>query len=473
MTTSSPERDVRSPRSSSTPGWFVTEAERQRGALTTLLGDLVHAPSLSTDEGDVVAQLEHAMEELGYDEVRVDPLGSVIGRIGDGPIRVVYDSHVDTVAVGSRAEWARDPFEPTILPDAGGGVLHGRGASDDKAGIAAMVHGGALYRRLAFDPRITLYVVGSVQEEACDGLALEHVLTAELPRPDLVVLGEATRCQVFRGNRGRIEALIRVSGSSCHASAPERGRNPVYALAPVVEEVQALDGRLGVGPFLGRGSIALTKIECETPGLNSVPATATLYLDRRLTEGESPEAALEALRSLPSVQAAGATVELLQYDATSYTGTPVAQDKRFATWVTPADHPGVLAGLETGEQALGQHLELGHWVFSTNGVASMGKLGIPTIGFGPGDEVHAHSAHDQCPLDDLVTAAAWYAAFPGVFASVLARGEGDRGAAEVAPGAARESVVAPGGNGGVGSVVAAGGGGGGSGSLGAEVTSAG
>jgi putative selenium metabolism hydrolase len=406
------------------PGWLLPEAERHRGRVTDLLADLVHTPSLSTDEAAVVERLRAAMVDLGYDEVQVDPLGSVIGRIGDGPVTIVFDSHIDTVDVGSRDEWARDPFEPAILPDAGGGVLHGRGASDDKGGMAAMVHGAALYKELAYDPRVTLYVVGSVQEEACDGLALEHLLTKVLPRPDLVVLGEATRCQVFRGNRGRIEALVRVAGSSCHASAPERGVNPVYGLAPIVEAVRRLNDRLPSGPFLGPGTVALTKIECETPSLNAVPATATLYLDRRLTEGEDPDSALAELRALPEVQAVGATVELLTYEATSFTGTPVRQEKRFATWTTPADHPGVRAGLATGRDALDRELGLGRWVFSTNGVASMGKLGIPTIGFGPGDEVHAHTAHDQCPVDDLVTAVAWYAGFPSRFADTLTAARG-------------------------------------------------
>ncbi|MGH9060801.1 MAG: peptidase dimerization domain-containing protein, partial [Acidimicrobiales bacterium] len=284
------------------------------------------------------------------------------------------------------------------------------------------------YRELGPSPDVTLYVVGSVQEEDCDGLALEHVLTESLPRPDLVVLGEATRGGVYRGNRGRIEVLVRTRGSSCHDSAPERGHNPVYDLAPIVADVQGLNGRLGHDDFLGAGSVALTRIECETPSLNAVPATATLYLDRRLTLGEAPEAALAEIAALPSVQAVGGQVELLTYERTSFTGLVLGTDKAYPTWVTPADHVGVRAGLAAGEVALGRRPETGPWVFSTNGVASMGKLGIPTIGFGPGDEVHAHTAHDRCPTDDLVEAVAWYAAFPGVYAKMAGAGAGGAGA---------------------------------------------
>ena len=124
---------------------YVEAAECRRVEVVGLLRDLIHEPSLSSQEKGVVDRLAAEMRDAGYDEVIVDEFGSVIGRIGDGPVTIVYDSHVDTVDVGSRSEWARDPFEPHLEGGAEGGVIHGRGASDDKAGIASMVRGGALY----------------------------------------------------------------------------------------------------------------------------------------------------------------------------------------------------------------------------------------------------------------------------------------------------------------------------------------
>jgi putative selenium metabolism hydrolase len=283
--------------------------------------------------------------------------------------------------------------------------------------MASMVFGAALARDLGVLPdEVTLYVVGSVQEEECDGLALEHVLTKVLARPDVVLLGESTNGKVFRGNRGRIEVLVRTRGSSCHASAPGRGHNPIYDLAGIISDVEALNHRLGYDEFLGAGTVALTKIECETPSLNAVPGSATLYLDRRLTLGEDPDVALKEIAALASVQAVGGTVELLRYERDSFTGTTLVQDKQFPSWVTAESAAPVRAGLATVERALGRPAPAtGHWVFSTNGVASMGKLGIPTIGFGPGDERYAHTVAEQCPVDDLVDAMAFYAAFPAEF----------------------------------------------------------
>ncbi|MEO1062510.1 MAG: YgeY family selenium metabolism-linked hydrolase [Actinomycetota bacterium] len=398
---------------------FLQAAELRRSGVVNLLGDLIRIPSMSAYEGEVVARLREEMEVLGYDEVWVDEFGSIIGRIGNGPVRIVYDSHIDTVDIGARSEWSRDPFEPYTA----GNIMYGRGASDDKAGMAAMVYGGALYQHMGLTDDVTLYVVGSVQEEDCDGLALEHVLTETLPRPDLVVLGEATDCQVFRGNRGRVEALVRMRGSSCHGSMPHVGMNPTYDLGRVLTDIESLNDRLGWDDFLGSGTIAVTKIECETPSLNAVPSTATLYVDRRLTAGEDPDRAMAELMDLPSVKAVNGEVELLHYERTSFTGMTLGMPKQYSTWVTPEDHVSVSTAVSVGEAALGRTPDIGHWVFSTNGVASMGKLGIPTIGFGPADEVHAHTVHDQCELDGLVDSMAWYAAFPRSYAEQIRTAE--------------------------------------------------
>jgi putative selenium metabolism hydrolase len=397
------------------PAQVRAEAERHRAATVGLLRDVIRQPSLSGEEGEVVARLRGEMRDLQFDEVIVDPLGSVVGRIGSGPVTILYDSHIDTVDVGSRSEWHRDPFDPVLEGGLDGGVVHGRGASDNKAGICSMIHGAALARDLGQLEDVTLYVVGTVQEETCDGLALEQLITGVLARPDVVVLGEASRCQLYRGHRGRIEAAVTATGVSCHASAPERGHNPVYDLAGVIAEIEQLNTHLGDDEFLGAGTIALTRIECETPSLNAVPSTATLYVDRRLTAGETAEHALDELRALPSVVGSNATVRLLGYEKVAYTGRVVRSEKYFPTWVTAESHPSVEAGVAACESALGRRPEIGRWVFSTNGCASAGRLGIPTIGFGPGDEVHAHTSHDQCPTDDLVEAVAFFSRYPGVY----------------------------------------------------------
>lgn len=388
---------------------FAQGAEGLRDDVTRFLADLIELPSLSREENAVVQRIGEEMKAVGFDDVVVDGFGSVIGRIGDGPVHIVFDSHIDVVNTGDPSLWRTEPFTATIE----NGVLYGRGASDNKAAIASMVHGGALLRRLGIDTsRFTLWVVGTVQEEDCDGLALEYLLTNTIAQAEIVVLGEATNLQVYRGHRGRVEFALHTTGRAAHASAPERGVNAIYRMAPIVEQIEALNERLASDPFLGKGTVVVSKIDAQTPSLNAVPDGCTIYLDRRLTIGETVESALAELEALPAVQEGAATVELLTYEGRAYTGLTLSTDKYFRTWVTPEDHHGVRAAVETSERALGMTPQIGRWVFSTNGVSSAGKLEIPTIGFGPANEVYAHSVDDQCPVDHLPLAAAWYAAFP-------------------------------------------------------------
>jgi putative selenium metabolism hydrolase len=399
---------------------FLSAARADDAATAQFLADVIERPSLSRRENAVVQRIGEEMTATGqFDDVMVDDFGSVIGRIGDGPVKIVYDSHIDVVDVGDPESWKSDPFKARVE----GGILYGRGASDNKAAIATMVHGAALARRLDVDTsRFTLYVVGTVQEEDCDGLALEYLLTQVLPRPDVVVLGEATNLQVYRGHRGRAEFAIHTHGRASHASAPERGINAIYKMGPIISQVEELNERLAVDPFLGKGTVVVSKVEAQTPSLNAVPDGCTIYLDRRLTIGESVESARAELESLPAVQDGQAHVELLQYTGEAYTGMTLTTDKYFPTWVTPEDDPAVRAAVETAEKALGTTPPVSRWVFSTNGVSSAGKLGITTIGFGPANEIYAHSTDDQCPLDHLAPAVAWYAAFPDVYLAAAGHG---------------------------------------------------
>jgi putative selenium metabolism hydrolase len=390
---------------------YRQSAAGYRDDVTNFLRDIVAIPSPSGQEEGVAKRIVQEMERLGYDEAGVDKMGSVIGRIGNGRHKIVLDAHIDTVGVGDPASWSFDPFTGKVEND----IVFGRGTSDNKGAVAAQVYAGKLMldRGIA-DTDTTFYVVGTVMEESCDGLALQHVLTESIDGIHGVVLGEATGGMVYRGHRGRMEIMVTTKGVSAHASAPERGENAIAAMAPLITEIDELDARLAVDDFLGKGTVAVTKIECETPSLNAIPDACTIYLDRRLTTGEDRASALAEVGSLPS--AANATVEVLGYSEPTYTGFVPSTEKYFPTWVLEEDHPLVRAGVLAGAKAFGESPATGRWVFSTNGIASMGRLGIPTIGYGPSEEKWAHTVLDQCPIEDLVESMAYYSALPDAIA---------------------------------------------------------
>ncbi|GFN22333.1 YgeY family selenium metabolism-linked hydrolase [Thermanaeromonas sp. C210] len=388
------------------------EVARYREDIIQFLKDIVAIPSPNGAIGDVVQRIAEEMKKLGYDEVFFDHMGNVVGRIGNGEKKLLYDSHVDTVDVADPTQWEWDPYKGKIE----NGILYGLGACDEKGSTPGMVYGLKIARDLGLLDGYTVYYFGNL-EEVCDGIAPHSLVETDKIRPDFVLIGEPTNMKIYRGHRGRVEMKVVTKGRTCHASAPERGENAVYKMAPIIEGISKMGAEFIDDPFLGKGSIAVTDIHCKTPSINALPDECTIYIDRRLTFGETLEMAVEQVRRVAEPH--GGQVEVLIYDEPSYNGFVFKVDKYFPAWALPEDHLLVQAGVETCEKVFGAKPQIGKWVFSTNGIYWMGKANIPAIGFGPGNEVYAHTVKDQVPLEDVVRATEFYALFPAVLRSRL------------------------------------------------------
>ena len=393
-------------------------ATRYTPEMVKFLRDMIAIPSESTGERPVVERARAEMESAGFDEIKVDGLGNILGRIGSGTTVIAFDAHLDTVGVGDPSTWTRDPYKGDLKD----GVIYGRGAGDQEAGMAAAVYGGRIIKELGLDGDYQLWVTGTVMEEDCDGLCWQYIIREQVLRPDVVVITEPTKLGVYRGHRGRMEMEVRTQGLSCHGSAPERGVNAVYKMAPIIADIERLNDRLvaTADPFLGKGTVTISDIRSTSPSLCAVADSSTIHLDRRLTRGETMEHAVAEIQALESVQKAGAMVTVLDYARPSYTGLTYPTKKYYPTWILEENDPAVAAGVRAAEQALDARPVVGKWGFSTNGIATCGMFGIPTIGFGPGDEIYAHGPEDQCPVEHLTRAARFYAAFPRMFVETLA-----------------------------------------------------
>lgn len=223
--------------------------------------------------------------------------------------------------------------------------------------------------------------------------------------------------QVYRGHKGRIEMQVVVTGKSAHAASNHLGDNPIYKALPLIQAISRLEPELGNDPFLGPGKITVTDLIVDTPSINAVPSQVTVYIDRRLTFGESAEGALQQVRDLiaPELLARGdVRVEMLHYDEPSYTGFVFPVEKYFPAWALEEDHPFVQAGLNAARAVGLPESPAGKWNFSTNGIYWAGKAGIPSIGFGPGEEETAHTVQDSVLLEDVVKATEFYAILPAL-----------------------------------------------------------
>lgn len=386
-------------------------AEKFKPEMSKFLRDMIAIPSESCDEEKVVLRIKEEMEKVGFDKVVIDPMGNIMGYIGHGKHLIAMDAHIDTVGIGNIKNWECDPY--TGFED--DEIIMGRGGSDQEGGMASMVYAGKIIKELGMEGDYTLVVVGTVQEEDCDGVCWQYIIKELGMRPEFVVITEPTSCRIYRGHRGRMEIKVMTQGISCHGSAPERGDNAIYKMGPILAELEQLNERLITHHFLGKGTLTVSEIFHTSPSRCAVADSCWISIDRRLTVGEDGEYAINQIKALPSVIAAKAEVTMYPYARPSYTGLVYPTECYFPTWFIEEDHAlcGTLTDAYTG---LFKSAPVNDkWTFSTNGVSIMGRFGIPCIGFGPGHEDQAHAPNEKTWKSELVQCAAMYASIPEIY----------------------------------------------------------
>ena len=376
---------------------------------------MIAIPSESCDEEKVVLRIKEEMLKVGFDKVEIDPMGNVLGYMGHGEHLIAMDAHIDTVGVGNMDNWEFDPY----LGFEDEENIGGRGGSDQEGGMASMVYAGKIIKDLGLEGDYTLLVTGTVQEEDCDGLCWQYIVEESKIKPEFVVITEPTSCQIYRGHRGRMEIKVTTHGISCHGSAPERGDNAIFKMAPILLELEQLNHRLLDNDFLGKGTLTVSEVFFSSPSRCAVADGCSVSIDRRLTDGETFESALEEIRQLPSVKESGALVEMYDYARPAYTGLVYPTKSYFPTWVLNEDHVVTQSTVEAFEGLFEEKAVVDKWTFSTNGVSIMGRYNIPCIGFGPGHEDQAHAPNELTFKSELVKAAAMYAVIPTMYLNNL------------------------------------------------------
>lgn len=380
-------------------------AKKYRQYTAECLSEMVKIPSLSAEEEKVVLKIKEQLEAAGVKDLRIDRLGNLIAKVGNGPKILAFDAHIDTVDTGDIEQWDFPPFSGLIKDD----IVHGRGTVDQEGGAASMVTAARILTEMNYGGDYTVYFTFTVMEEDCDGLCWLYLIEEEKLIPDYAVITEPTNLGLYRGHRGRMEMEVNVTGLSCHGSAPERGKNVIYSSARTALKLEALHEELKYDEFLGKGSIAPTVLKTSSPSLCAIPDQAFMHIDRRLTWGETKESAVAEVKNILTDDS---EVTVPIYARESYTGKVFTQEKYFPTWKIPADHPLVKAGEKAHLELFDEPARVDKWTFSTNGVAICGKHKIPCIGFGPGNEVMAHAPNEKVPVQHLEIATAFYAALP-------------------------------------------------------------
>ncbi len=427
----------------------------QEDEVVQFLKDFIAIESVTYNEGNAIQFLAGKMKEFGFDEVRVDPVGNVVGRVGSGKTVLMYDSHIDTVELGDPADWGMDPLKAEMEE---GKVLRGRGAVDDKGCLTGITFAGKALKALGLDKDFTLWVSGSISEEDVEGSCVKAMLE-ENPdiKPDFVLVAESSNNRVIRGHKGRALIKITVPGKCAHASTAWRGDNALVKALPIMDKVDKFQdfvrghkGRALIkitvpgkcahastawrgdnalvkalpimdkvdkfqdfveDPFLGKGSIEVTMVDCKAPSLNTIPGEAVITCDRRISCGETIDELLkEASQFYEGID--GVTAAIDTEKVKTYTGYDITCVDYFPSWVMPEDHPLIQAGVETFTELFDKAPVVDKWEFCTNATHMCGRLGIPAIGYGPGDDSLCHSTQDKVPVDELMDAICFYASLP-------------------------------------------------------------
>lgn len=374
--------------------------------LISFTQELVRTSSFSGQEEALARRIAAKMEALGYDEVSIDQLGNVLGRIGAGEPVILFDSHMDTVQVSDAEQWTVPPFSGEIVD----GYLWGRGSVDMKSGLAASIYAVALAKSQGLVAGKTVYVSCSVFEEDCDGEGLKHILAERKIKPDYAIICEPSSNVIATGHKGKAQIVIKTKGVAAHGSAPEKGVNAVYEMAEIIQRVEQTNREL-MRKEGRRGTLVLSRISSTSVSLNAVPSECEIYLDRRMVVGESEQTIQDEMTRIVAGKNAAWEIGTLQ--RTTWTGAEISYTPLHLAWEISREHALSQALIAAYTEVFGQAPEqYDFWDFSTNAVAVV-SLGIPTIGFGPGEYKLAHMRNERCAVGQIVEACSVYARLIG------------------------------------------------------------
>jgi len=361
----------------------------------------VQTVSFTNEEGPLASLVLEEMKALGFDEAFIDSTGNVVGRIGNGPVVIQFDSHMDTVEVHDAEDWTHPPFSGVVAD----GYLWGRGSVDMKSALCASVYAAALARDLGYLEGKTVYVTGTVCEEYCDGENLKHLYAELSLRPDFCVICEPSDNLIVLGHKGKAQMRIKTHGVSAHGSAPEKGVNAVYEMAEIISRVDALNKSL-FKTDEAHGTVVLSDISSVSVSLNAVPSECSIYLDRRLAVGETLEQVASEMEGLIAGKRASWEVGTLYH--TTWTGKPLVYEPMHNPWKIEKDHSLTQAMIRAVETVSGTVVEkFDFWDFGTNAITPV-AMGIPCIGFGPGEYKLAHMVNERCAVKQIEEACLVY-----------------------------------------------------------------
>jgi acetylornithine deacetylase/succinyl-diaminopimelate desuccinylase-like protein len=377
-----------------------------------LLIDLVRVPSPQTAlmEAEpllrkfIETAVEPRLRAIGFADIRYDPMGNLISTAGadrSGRSLMLITNAMNQPQATMKNAYAGDVADgaPFGLP---GEVVFGKGASEQKAPMAAMLI--AMEAVLASGTTITgrLVHVCCLSGETGSHAAIKSVVEGEGVRADMAVLG-GTSLMATLGNRGRIDVFITVHGTPTHSSRPEDGANAISGAIEVIRRLAAQVKRDRVHPDLGPQTLTVNRIRSFPDSTHTIQASCEIGLDCRLLPGDDPDA------TFAEIAAVARSVEGWPDPAS---GKPFRVEVKLGPFMYPSlvtvHSPVVEELFAAARTVLGREPE----TFYSPAAFDQGYLnhvGIPTVNWGPGEYKFAHTDNDLASVERTRDAALVYA----------------------------------------------------------------
>jgi len=320
---------------------------------------------------------------------------NIVGFVGKKGESVLVPCHLDTVPAGEG--WSGDPFQARVYR----GRIYGRGASDNKGQMAALIAAATYLKKREADMDVRLVLAGLADEERGSKCGLEFLLSERRLQANFAVVPDVAHNMklIDVAEKGAMFIEVTAAGRQAHGSTPEKGRNAVRGM---MEFLRALD-RAGVGKakhkFLSPPTLNIGTIAGGTAP-NMVPAKCTAGIDIRYLPGQNGGEIADRIRRLASRCAS--RLKGIRFSVKVTIDLPPTE--------VADDLPFIARLREHARRVTGRSPVIGGLSGATL-VKQFAAAGIPAVGFGPGDEDEAHAADESISVKELVDFAAVIASF--------------------------------------------------------------
>lgn len=375
---------------------LVELAKQYEDEIIRTASEMLQINSQSTDEGKFAQYVVDKMKDLGYDEVVVDPYGSVFGTIKGtgGGSSVMLNCHLDVVDEGDPAKWKYPPYSGAIAE----GKIWGRGASDTKGTFAIQIYAPIILKKAGLLPKGDIVVAGVVSEEIA-GFGAMMQARDNYKLTDYAIVGEATENDLAIGCRGRFCAVVTITGKSCHASIPHVGKNPFDFLGKFLTELKTVE--MGEDELFGSSTMSVTNITSSEKGTNIIPNEVVVYIDYRQSSSDTEEIALAKIQEvIDRCKVEGIEVDLkpLYFPLTTYTGFEGQGYQGEPPFSVSANEDYVQLCKKTLEEVIDRPINIKTWGFATD-TGHYAAKGVKCIGYSPAEIEFCHTTMDNIDIE--------------------------------------------------------------------------